>query len=388
MRFYKDKTNVLILSHFLINPLKNAASSTSIRNFLLNKVKKIVQIEQPFPNSKEKFSYFLVFEGGQQKKSIKIRAIKKPGWLAYLVHLFMNLYFVLKTFERYDLCIACENLSFLAVLPLRKISLIRKLVYYSVDYVDERFANRLINWVYHGVDRIACKNSDVNWVVVHNQITAREKNGISIEECARFEIVPIGFRNKEIKLQPFNKIDYYQLVFCGALRETAGIQLAIEALPLILRKFPKVRLTLIGSGNYERELKDMVRKLGLKKYVNFLGAMVEHQKVVEILTKGSIGLAPYAPIPGSLSYLSDPGKIKLYLACGLPIITTKIATSGPVLVKKKAGMVIDYSKIRLYQAVSFLLGDRKRYETYRKNAISLSKKYDLDTILATAFKEA
>lgn len=387
MKLNKDKTRVLIVSHFLINPLVNAASSTSIRNYLLDKVRKVTQIELPFPNSKEKYSYILIFENGLRKVFFRLLAIKNPEWLSYLIQSFAVVYLLLKYISKYNLCIACDNLSFMSVLIFRKLGLIRKLIYYSVDYVEERFPNKVLNRVYHLMDKIACKSSDVNWVVAKEQIIGRKDNGLSIDSHAAFKVVPIAFRNKEINIKTIDQIQYYNLAFIGGLRESTGIQFAISALPELIKKYPRIKIIIIGGGNYRKNLEELTKELGVSKNVEFLGMIASHKKVVKILTKCSIGLAPYAPVENSISFRSDPGKIRLYLACGLPVVTTKIATSGKILVDNKAGLISHYNETGLSKAISYLLSNKNRYLKYRNEAIRLSNKYDLDSILNLAFKQ-
>ncbi|OGM31317.1 hypothetical protein A2803_03945 [Candidatus Woesebacteria bacterium RIFCSPHIGHO2_01_FULL_44_21] len=374
---------MVILSHFLINPIANAASSTSLRNFLLARAKRVVQIEQPFPNSKDKFVYVLEYKEGKLVNKMKYKAIKRPSWFAYLVHPLINLYFLLKVGLKEELAIACDNLSFVSVYPLRKLGFIGSTIYYSVDYVEKRFDNKLLNVIYHLIDRFALYNSDVNWVVNKKQIEARRKNGVDLNRCASFKVVPIGFRSAEIAIKPVSKIDYYHLVFCGTLRETAGPELPVLALPKIRKKLPNVHVTFVGGGD-RTKLVELAKQLKIEKYVEFKQNIVSHKNLVNILTKCSIGLAPYEPTPGSMSINSDPGKIKLYLLCGLPVITTKVATSYKAINQAVAGEVISYSKDALADAVIKILADKKKYISYKSKAIKLGEKYDSDNI----FREA
>lgn len=329
MKFDKAKSQVLIVSHFLLNPIENdSAASSAIRNHLLSKVKKVVQIEQPFTQSPDKFSHKLEFVSGKLTSEIDKEIIKSPMWVAYLLHPLIAFYQVIRTLTKYDLAVACENLSCLALIPLRKFGLISKLVYYSVDYVPERFGNKLVNSTYHFLDRLACYNSDINWVVSKEQISGRFKNGVSKSKSAPFRVVPIGYRLSEINVLPVKKIKYFNLIFAGSVRQTAGPQLIIEALPKIIKKFPKSKITFAGGGEYIKDIKEMARKLGVLKHLEFLGYVDKHSDMVSAVTNKSIGLAPYVWDPKSISMTSDPAKIKIYLCCGLPVITTKIATSG------------------------------------------------------------
>jgi len=382
----KDRTRALVVSHFLIDPLVNAASSTSIRNFLLKKVKQVTQIEQPFAESKETKVSILVYEDGRIKKSIKMTTVKKPTFLVYVINPIILVSLKLRHFSRYDVCIACDNLSFISMLPFRKLGIIKRLIYYSVDYVEERFQNKILNTIYHVADRLACKHSDVNWVVVKEQINGRKKNGVVIETCSPFEIVPIGFRNSEIDILPLSKIDSNLLIFVGGLRPSAGPQIAISSLNYLQKKFPKIKLAIIGGGSYQEHLKILAKELGVEKRVKFYGFVKSHKKLVKIITRGAVGLAPYTQTKNSISYKSDPGKIKLYLACGLPVVTTKIATSGKVLEKKGAGIIAEFDEKGLSESVIYLLSNNKTYKKYRNDAEKLSAFYDVDRLMSVAFK--
>ncbi len=385
MKFSKSSSRVLILSHFLLNPIKNdSAASTAIRNYLLNKTKKIVQIEQPFLESKVRYFYKLAFVDGKEVSEKKLKVVKSPLWVAYLLHSLIAFFEVFITSTKFDIAIACENLSFLAALPLRKIGIIKKLVYYSVDYVPERFGNPLVNSVYHLLDRLACYHSDVNWVVSKEQITTRFANGVKENKSSPFNIVPIGYRLSEIEVKPFNQIKYYNLIFVGTVRPAAGPQLIVEAMSKIVKRFPNVKVTFAGGGEYTNELKNLAKKLKVTKHLEFLGYIDRHKDLIKAVADKSIGLAPYVWDSKSISMTSDPAKIKIYLACGLPVITTKVATSWPIISKSKSGIVVDYDRDQLVRAVGEMLKSKNKYKKFKINAINLSKKYDVDRIVGNA----
>lgn len=376
----------LILSHFLIDPTVNAATSSSLHDYLrgLGKFSKIVQIEQPFLESKSRHFYIIKSEGSVVSKKFYF-AVKKPSLLAYIIHPFLNFVFVLKEGFAWDLVVACENLSFLSIFLLKKVGLVKKTVYYSVDYVAERFENKVINAVYHFFDRLAVYNSDVNWVVAKEQIAAREKNGVNLKKAAPFVVVPIGFRASEIKVKEVGQVELYNLVFCGTLRESAGIGLVISALPLILKKFPRVRITFVGNGD-KLPWKKLASSLGVANKIKFYQGVDSHLKLVRIITKCSVGLAPYVPVPGSISLTSDPGKIKLYLLCGLPVVTTKVATSHKLIADNEAGVVVAPNPSSLAKGVIDILSSKKKYARFKSNAVRIGKMFDADRIFGKALE--
>lgn len=356
-------------------------------NFLKEKIRRMIFIGNPFPTSTFKDTIMERYENGRLVKEEKVPTWKVPETLQYINHILITYWLLLKVGLRYDLCIAHENLSFFVLYPLRRLGIIKRIIYYSVDYTPKRFPNPLLNKIYHFLDRFACKHSDLNWVMVKEQITIRRKNGIAEKNSSPFTLVPVGYNFKLVTVKPAEKIDIYNIIFAGALLENAGPQLAIKALPLLLKKFPKIHYTIIGKGIFEKDLKTLVKKLGLENKVKFTGYIESFTDLVKTLSNASIGLAPFLPNPDSLSFYSDPSKIKLYLVSGLPVITTTVTTIAPFIKSSKAGIVIEYGEENLFQAISKMLSNINTYKLYKDSAIKLSKKYDIDNILTEAIKK-
>lgn len=383
----KDKTKILMLTHYTFRDKEGEDTDQRIFRDLTARVKKIVLITHPFPEFGFRYSYCTVYENGTKEKELKIYVPKGSSWFQYLYHIVLIYYFILKTGIRWDLCIAMENLSFISIFPLRSLTLIKRLIYYSIDFVPQRFPNPILNWFYHSLDKFACQHSDVNWVMTRQMIPPRQNFGVTRQNSSPFVIVPIGYDTKNIRVLPEDKIDFYNIIYAGALRESTGPQLIVESMLALIKKFPKIKLTIVGMGKDEDKLKKKIVDLKIQKHVDFVGFIPSFRKLTDTIAKKSIALAPYKPIPGSFSYYSDPSKIKLYMCCGLPVITTKVATLSNIISKTKSGIVIEYSETSLVDAIVYLLSDKKKYKSYRVSAIKLSEKFDIDRILYYAFKK-
>ena len=61
-----------------------------------------------------------------------------------------------------------------------------------------------------------------------------------------------------------------KLLFVGRLDERKGLRYLLEALPLVLRKYP-VRLRIVGKGILEDEIKQQCQELKLGEIIDFLG---------------------------------------------------------------------------------------------------------------------
>lgn len=380
------KTKVLILSHGYRKAEKGGGPPQDIRDFLLPKVKSIDYVVHPFTFADFRKSFIVSYINGVNKNEAKSHSVNGPEWFQYVQHFLITLLFLLRNRKKYDICFALDSLCLLPVLILKKMGRIKRLVYYSIDYTPQRFTNSLLNTVYHSMDNMACRYSDLNWVVAKHMIQARKKNGIPINKCPPFVEVPIGFHGSKIKLRKTKAINRHHLIFVGSLFKKQGLQLVINALPKIVKKFPSVHLTIIGTGNYENTLKKLVKQRKLTKSVEFKGFIKDHRQVESLLTKAGIGLAPYKPEPSSITYYADLGKIKLYLGCGLPVVTTSVPVISSVLEKSKAGVIANYSPQSLSEALISLLKDKKKYALSRSSAIKLSKNYDVEKILRKAIK--
>ncbi len=387
MKLINNKTRVLILTHYNYRTEHNEDTDERIINYLKLKVKKIILITQPFPEFGQRYSYILTYENGKKTKESKYYILNGPSIFQFLHHVLLIYYLLFKNGVNFDLCISMENLSTVSIYPLRLLKTIKRLVYYSIDFVPSRFPSPILNNIYRFMDKFACKYSDNNWVMTEQQLLERKRFGIVPSNSSPFTIVPIGYDNKKINIKSVDKIDLYNLIYVGAMRESTGPELAIKTIPLLIKKFPKIKLTMIGPGKDTDKLKKLIRDLKIGKYINFLGYVANFWDLVEIISKKSIGLAPYKPMPDSFSFYSDPSKIKLYMSCGLPVITTDMTTMSNLIAKTHSGVIIDYSEESLCNGVAKMLSNKNNYQLYKKAAIKLSPRFDINHILNNAIEK-
>ncbi|HCB22832.1 hypothetical protein A3H81_01600 [Candidatus Daviesbacteria bacterium RIFCSPLOWO2_02_FULL_38_18] len=379
------KFKALVITHFVIRTNQGPAAPAIFRYFL-NRAEKVVYIELPFPHAKIQSIFLRVYVNNKVRLSKEVPNIRGPEWLQFLFHILVSFYFVILSRSRFDIAIACENLSFISIYLFRILGIIRIIIYYTIDYSENRYPNKILNSIYKAIDYLSCKLSDRNWVVTKQQIDSRKKKGFELNKLSPFSIVPIGYDKQEIRLTPIKDIDPNRIIFAGGLLENSGPQLAILALPYLIERFPKIKLIIAGTGNYEKKLQNMAKSNKLLKHIQFLGYVENYYNLVRIISKSSIGLAPYVPNPNSLSFNSDPSKLKLYLMCGVPVVTTKVTTLAPYIKKYGAGEIVDYNEKQLALAITKILENKYTYRGYRERALLLSNKYDINKILDHAFK--
>src|SRR4029077_10005677 len=117
----------------------------------------------------------------------------------------------------------------------------------------------------------------------------------------------------------------------------------------------------------------------------FLGYVQDHAQVEEILTTCGIGVAMYEPFEDSFIQFTEPGKIKVYMACGLPVITTRVPEIAGEIEERGAGFVIDYSPEQLVSTIANLASDESLYSSTRQSAIKFASEYSWTNIFDRTF---
>ena len=263
------RTNVLILSHFYKRTISGGGPPQDIRDYLIPKIKNIYYIEHPFPSADDRRSSLSIYKNGILKTKIFSPKIYGPEILFYLIDFLITFYFIFRSKKRFELCIALDNLNTVSVLPFRWLRIIKKLVYYTIDYTPQRFKNATLNSLYHLIDRVACYHADRIWVLSERMITAREKNGVNPQKSAKNILLPMGANLSRIEILPLTKINRHEVAFVGFLMEKQGVQFVLKSLPKIILKIPNFKFIIIGDGDYKQKLVDLTKKLKIGKHVLF-----------------------------------------------------------------------------------------------------------------------
>ncbi len=110
-----------------------------------------------------------------------------------------------------------------------------------------------------------------------------------------------------------------RLIYHGSLVENRGLENALRALGLV--KGRRVEMVFLGAGNGLGQLKKLASTLGLADRVIFYPSVV-NEEVPGYIREADLGILPFPDWPGWNT--SSPLKLFEYLACGRPVIVTRI----------------------------------------------------------------
>ncbi len=359
--------------------------AVDLLDYLRARTKRVSFIVHPFPSARMPLNSRLqVYEHGKLTGEFKTPAPRGPDPLVYLLDVLFTLYLVMRGRQRIDLFIGLDNLNAFSGLVLKKLGLAKSVVFYVIDYVPQRFASRWLNAVYHWIDRFCCRHVDCIWNVSGNMMDARQAKWGSLNGCAPFLEVPLGCNYERIGRLAQSQIDAHAVAFLGTLAPEQGVHLLLEAWPAVRAGVPDATLAIIGGGAQAAELQERARRIGVESSVRFLGFVADDREVEGILAHCAVGVAPYAQERDSFKYYADPGKVKLYLAAGLPVIITRVPPIAERLDAAQAGIAINHDAAELSSAIIRLLTQPELYARYRENAICLAAQYSWTNIFDTA----
>lgn len=376
--------NVVIASHiFATGP------ALELEQYLYPKVKTLLFIGHPFSYTKDISSFKRYYLNGQLVENYKAFGWRLPEALLYIKDALYTFFWVLLQKEHIDLFIGSDNfLSFMGLI-LKRVGKVNDVILYTIDYVPKRFSNPILNNLYHFFDKQCLMNCKVVWNVSEKIAEAREKlDGLDKSKCVPQLVVPLGIWYDRVIRFSSNKKDENTIVFMGHILEKQGLDVVIESIPLIAQKIPKIKLVIVGTGPYENKLKKIVKTLKINKQVKFLGYVKDHREVEKILSHSTIAVATYKPDPESFTYFADPGKIKNYLAAGLPIFLTLVPSIAKVLEKRKCAIICDYNEDDVADKIVDLFKNRKKLNLYSINARKFAKDFDWNNIFAKALKKS
>lgn len=297
--------------------------------------------------------------------------------IAYLKDAFLSVLWVMQCRARFDLFVGAGNLNAFTGLLLRQLGLVKKAVYYAIDYMPDRFDNRLMNRIYRLVEKACVQHCDATWNVSQAMIDARSESGIAT--CRPQLVVPIGAHVSRLPRAHTGKIDRQRIVFMGNLLESHGLQLVLRAMTHVREHVPDVHLVVYGHGPYRGDLEELTSSLGLTSIVQFRGYIQDHAVLDQELARGGIAVATYEPQLAVFTRFADPGKVKNYLAAGLPIVMTAVPPIASAL-RDRCARVVPYDVSACAAALESLLLDDASYFTMRECALALAQDIDWTVI--------
>ena len=173
--------------------------------------------------------------------------------------------------------------------------------------------------------------------------------------------------------------DAQVLISVGALVERKGFHRVIECLPALLQAFPRLHYVVAGGpspeGNIGERLQAQVAALCLQERVHFLGPIKPEELRVPLSAADVFVLAT-----------SNEGWANVFLeamACGLPVVTTRVGGNAEVVNDDALGIVVPFGEPdALRQAIAEALRRHWEFDRIRRYAEANSWDHRIEQLVA------
>jgi glycosyltransferase involved in cell wall biosynthesis len=227
--------------------------------------------------------------------------------------------------QRYDVIEVCNVPDFLVFATLFPKLLGSKVIFNMFEKTESLFATsfglsrkhiftRIINLVtkmaLHYADHVIFTD-----VVVRKQ--AVDDFGIPNNKTTLILNVP---DESVFNLEPANNEDNnhrFTITIVSTILKRYGIQTMIEAIPMLLKDIPELKVFIVGNGEFLPHLQQMSKEIGIESYLSFTD-YVPYDKVSSYIVQADVCVAPMIDDVGT------PNKILEYFALGKATVSTDL----------------------------------------------------------------
>lgn len=167
----------------------------------------------------------------------------------------------------------------------------------------------------------------------------------------------------------YKKKENPQICYVGRLKKYKSVHHLIEAFKKVKEKSKDSILYIVGTGDYEKKLKNLVKKLKIEKDVIFTGYVSEEEKI-KILQESWISVYP--------SYIEGWGIVNIEAnALKTPVISSNVMGLKDSVKDGFSGLLYEYGNIdQLAEKILFLLENKKELERMSENSLLWAKNFD------------
>jgi glycosyltransferase involved in cell wall biosynthesis len=212
---------------------------------------------------------------------------------------------------------------------------------------------------------------------------------VTVSSSSRRALIRIGVPAEHISIahngvdrslyQPGPKSPKPLLLFVGRLRRYKSIDVAIQALPAIIRVVPNLHFSIVGSGPAESALRALTQRLGLGDHVRFHGYVSQADKV-RLLQQAHLMLNPSMKEGWGLTVIEAN-------ACGTPVVAADVPGLCDSVQHEKTGLLVPYGdSAALAKSVTGLLLNPNRRRRLAQNALAWAARFDWDQTAETCLR--
>ncbi|MDF2787345.1 MAG: hypothetical protein K0S80_443 [Neobacillus sp.] len=239
------------------------------------------------------------------------------------------------------------------------------------------------NWfLYHSLEKIAARWTDAlitmneedyksaKKLKLRNSGTTFKVHGVGLD-LKKFSPQTIQEKNKLRKEYGFNPQDFI-LINVGELCYRKHQDLLIKSLYLLKDRIPVIKLLLVGDGEMLSVYKELVKRLGLEKKVEFLGF---RQDIPNLMLISDIAIS-------TSRQEGLPVNVMEAMATGLPLVVTDCRGNRDLVSSGENGIVVDLNDSQICaNAIEKLYKSKELRGNFINKSQDYIKEYSVENVL-------
>jgi len=208
-------------------------------------------------------------------------------------------------------------------------------------YLGEKF-------IYKNVDKICLTNDCMRDYILRMTNSSTTPKLCTLNHGVDTDYFFPKNKNKLLLTQLGLNAKHKIALFLGTTYKFSGLDSLIKNFSFMKKKIPEVKLVIVGGGDLDAALKDLIQEFNLETDVFLLGTR-PYNEVPEWISIADVTLLPF--------YINDitsnivPIKVLQYLSCGKALISTPIQDVMRLFPEQSSGVI--YASID--QPINFIL---------------------------------
>ncbi|MBD3342890.1 MAG: glycosyltransferase [Candidatus Lokiarchaeota archaeon] len=210
---------------------------------------------------------------------------------------------------------------------------------------------------------------------IKEEILKTIPNGVDISEFYRRK--DSRFLDKYLN----GRNDFKRVIFVGRLDYQKGVEYLIRAIPMVVAEYQEVHFFILGNGNLEIMLKNLVNDLHIQDYVTFLN-FIPLEKMPDFYSSADIFCLPSI-------HEGFPLSIAESLSVGLIIVASKTEGIPEAISENKNGFLVnprDYKHLSSKLVKALTLDDSEINKISNKNIRLSRKRYSWEKIIKNIYQ--
>jgi len=209
------------------------------------------------------------------------------------------------------------------------------------------------------------------WLAIEKRILPKLKNAYTVcDSIADYYKKKYGVEMEVVRNIPIcgetkfknKKSEKNILIYQGALNKARGIETMISAMQFV----ENAELWIVGSGDIEQQLRQLLENLAIKDKVKFYGR-IKPEDLTEITNQATLGFSLEQNI-GLNYYYALPNKIFDYINAGVPVLCSNFPEMERIVKTYDIGETIEPSNEKeLAKMINQILSDKTLLDKWKKN---------------------